>query len=96
MAHIYTLVLKQCFLPGKRSRQFACLSIALVCHGQSAAWIWTHCLIAHMESGTVLYGILKDADQTSCCLGELCELSLQREMENMGMSVSWPPLSLSA
>ena len=72
------------------------MSIALVCHGQSAAWIWTQCLIAYTESETVLFGALRDTNQTICYLVELCELLLQREMENMGMSVSWPPLSSPA
>ena len=66
--------------------------IALACDGQSAAWIWTHCLIAYTELGTDFYGTLRDADQRVCHLVELCELLLQREMENMGMSVSGPPL----
>ena len=96
MINRYTLDLQQCFLPVERLRQCNSLPIALVWHGQSAPWIRTHCLIAHTESKTVFPYILNDTGRTNLHSVGLCEVPLQRQMENMGISVSCLHLSSPA
>ena len=72
------------------------MPIAMVCHGQSAAWIGRHCLIGDTDSEMVFPDSLNDIGRIKCYLVGQCELQLQRQTENMGMSVSVLRLSSSA